>query len=69
MNLEIIIDNRETSLYNNMIERDLDKFENKITITKKQLEIGDIHLVFNDNIYVYERKTMNDLMSSIKDGR
>ena len=69
MNLEIIIDNRETSLYNNMIERDLDKFEKKITITKKQLEIGDIHLVFNDNIYVYERKTMNDLMSSIKDGR
>ena len=52
-----------------MIERDLDKFENKITITKKQLEIGDIHVVFNDNIYVYERKTMNDLMSSIKDGR
>ena len=29
MNLEIVIDNRETSLYNNMIERDLDKFENK----------------------------------------
>jgi crossover junction endonuclease MUS81 len=69
MNLEIIIDNRETSLYNNMMERDLDKFEKKITITKKQLEIGDIHLVFNDNIYVYERKTMNDLISSIKDGR
>jgi ERCC4-type nuclease len=67
INLEIIIDNRETSLYNNMIERDLDKFE--IKISKKQLEIGDIHIIFNDNIYVYERKTMNDLISSIKDGR
>jgi len=41
----------------------------KIKITKKQLEIGDIHIIFNDNIYVYERKTMNDLISSIKDGR
>jgi len=67
MNLEIIIDNRETLLFNNMIERDLDKYE--IKITKKQLEIGDIHIIFNDNIYVYERKTMNDLISSIKDGR
>jgi ERCC4-type nuclease len=67
MDLEIIIDNRETLLFNNMIERDLDKYE--IKITKKQLEIGDIHIIFNDNIYVYERKTMNDLISSIKDGR
>jgi ERCC4-type nuclease len=69
MKLEIIIDNRETSLFNNMIERDLDKFEINIKITKKQLEIGDIHIIFNENIYVYERKTMNDLISSIKDGR
>jgi ERCC4-type nuclease len=67
MDLEIIIDNREILLFNNMIERDLDKYE--IKITKKQLEIGDIHIIFNDNIYVYERKTMNDLISSIKDGR
>lgn len=67
MDLEIIIDNRETLLFNNMIERDLDKYE--IKITKKQLEIGDIHMIFNNNIYVYERKTMNDLISSIKDGR
>ena len=66
-NLEIIIDSREINLYNNMIERDLDKYE--IKITKKQLEIGDIHIIFNDNIYIYERKTMNDLISSIKDGR
>jgi ERCC4-type nuclease len=67
MNLEIIIDNRETLLFNNMIERDLDKYE--IKITKKQLEFVDIHIIFNDNFYVYERKTMNDLISSIKDGR
>jgi len=66
-NLEIIIDNRETMLYNNMIDRDLDQYQ--IKITKKQLDIGDIHIVFNDNIYIYERKTMSDLISSIKDGR
>lgn len=65
--LEIIIDNRETSLYNNMIDRDLDKYQ--INISKKQLDIGDIHIVFNENIYIYERKTMADLISSIKDGR
>jgi crossover junction endonuclease MUS81 len=65
--LEIIVDNRETSLFNNMIDRDLDQYQ--IKISKKQLEIGDIHIIFNDNIYIYERKTMSDLISSIKDGR
>jgi crossover junction endonuclease MUS81 len=67
--LRIIIDSRETNLYNNIIERDLDKYTDKITIIKQQLEIGDIHIEFNDLIYVYERKTMNDLLSSVKDSR
>ena len=67
--LRIIIDSRETNLYNNIIERDLDKYTDKITIIKQQLEIGDIHIEFNDIIYVYERKTMNDLLSSVKDSR
>lgn len=67
--LKIIIDSRETNLYNNIIERDLDKYTDKITIIKQQLEIGDIHIIMNDLIYVYERKTMNDLLSSVKDSR
>ena len=67
MSLNIIIDNRETNLYNNMMERDLDKYN--IIITKKQLDIGDIHITFNDINFIYERKTMYDLISSIKDGR
>jgi len=29
IDLQIIIDNRETALYNNMIDRDLDKYENQ----------------------------------------
>jgi len=67
--LKIIIDSRETNLYNNIIERDLDKYTDKITIIKQQLEIGDIHIEINDLIYVFERKTMNDLLSSVKDSR
>ena len=67
--LKIIIDSRETNLYNNIIERDLDKYTDKITIIKQQLEIGDIHIEYNDLIYVYERKTVNDLLSSVKDSR
>ena len=54
MTLNIIIDNRETNLYNNIIERDLDKYTDKITIIKQQLEIGDIHIEINDLIYVFE---------------
>ena len=67
--LKIIIDSRETNLYNNIIERDLDKYVDKITIIKQQLEIGDIHIQMDDLIYVYERKTINDLLSSVKDSR
>ena len=67
--LKIIIDSRETNLFNNIIERDLDKYVDKITIIKQQLEIGDIHIQIDDLIYVYERKTINDLLSSVKDSR
>lgn len=69
MQLSIFIDNRETKLYSSIIERDLDVYKDKICIEKTQLEIGDIHIKFNDVIYVYERKTVSDLLSSIKDGR
>ncbi len=69
MQLSIIIDNRETKLYSNIIERDLDVYKDKVVIEKAQLDIGDIHIKFNDITYVYERKTVSDLVSSIKDGR
>ena len=63
--LKIIIDSRETNLYNNIIERDLDKYIDKITIVKQHLELGDIHIEMNDLIYVYERKTINDLLDKV----
>ena len=69
MQLSIFIDNRETKLYSSIMERDLDVYKDKISIEKTQLDIGDIHIKFNDIIYVYERKTVSDLLSSIKDGR
>jgi len=73
MIINIIIDNRENLLYNTIKERDLDIYNNKIVIEKKQLDIGDIHLSFSINDiefnYIYERKTTNDLLASIKDGR
>ena len=67
--LNIYIDTREHQLYNNIIDRDLDKYKDNITITKKQLELGDIIIEFNDILMIFERKTMNDLLSSITDGR
>ena len=61
--MEIIIDNRENSLIK-LLE------ENKIVFIKKNLEIGDIQFIENDKlIYILERKTINDLGASIKDGR
>jgi len=69
MILTIIIDSREASLFSILNERDLDIYKDKIIIEKKQLDIGDIHVIFNDNCYIYERKTINDLLASIKDGR
>lgn len=69
MVLNIFIDSREHQLYNNIIERDLDKYKDNINITKKQLELGDIIIEYNEIQMIFERKTMNDLLSSITDGR
>jgi len=69
MNVQIIVDSRETKLFSLLTERDLDIYKNNISIQKEQLELGDIHIIFNEITYIYERKTVNDLLSSIKDGR
>ena len=60
--MELIIDNRENSLIKLLEENNIN-FE-------KNLEIGDIQFIENDKlIYIIERKTVNDLGASIKDGR
>jgi len=61
--MEIIIDNREKDI--------LELFKNNNIIHQnKNLEIGDIQFVINNEIiYIIERKTYDDLGASIKDGR
>lgn len=68
--MKIIIDNREPELLINNI-RELIK-EKKFTIEIKSLEIGDIHILEDNNIdpsIIIERKSLSDLIASIKDGR
>ena len=64
----IRIDNREKSLIKVLNER-LKSHSDKITMTVSQLDIGDVWIDAHDNSVVFERKTFQDLLSSIKDGR
>jgi len=66
--IELTIDSRESSLFNTIIERDLDIYKDYISIEKKQLDIGDIIISCNTK-YIFERKTVSDLLASVKDGR
>lgn len=60
MNIELEIDNREKKLIQLL----------DIQYSIKQLDIGDILIKLNNQIIIaIERKTMNDLFCSIKDGR
>ena len=67
--LIFIIDSRENSVYDDIIERDLDIYQDKIEFVKESICIGDIHIIYNNNTYIFERKTVKDLISSIHDGR
>ncbi len=61
--MNLIIDIRESKL--------ISLFENNnINFDKKQLDLGDIQINNSNNtVLVFERKTLNDLLSSIVDGR
>lgn len=64
--MKIIIDERETALY------DLCPKTGKIAIEKKVLNLGDIIFANDDETSIYlviERKSFRDLLASIKDGR
>jgi ERCC4-type nuclease len=83
--IKIYIDTRENkliNLINNPINNSDIKINNNfkkyveyinnsnIKIEIKSLDIADIHIYYNNKIIYYiERKTLNDLASSIKDGR
>ena len=67
--MKVIIDERETSLYNKCVE--LNTFAN-IQLSKQVLPIGDILFKTDDDtktVCIIERKSLADLLASIKDGR
>jgi len=67
--LTLTLDSRETKLIKDIKERDLDKYAQTIKIETKQLDIADISISSNEKTLLIERKTVSDLLSSIKDGR
>lgn len=67
--MQLIIDNRESALHNIILDRDLDVYADKILIKFEALELGDILIKYQDFTFVFERKTVSDLIASIKDGR
>jgi ERCC4-type nuclease len=65
----ITIDARETNIYNDIINRDLDNYKDKIEILSENLTLGDIHITYKNLVHIFERKTLQDLQASILDGR
>ena len=57
----ITIDARETNLYNDIINRDLDNYKDKIEIISENLTLGDIHITYKNLTHIFERKTLQDL--------
>jgi len=73
MNFELIVDNRESVVYDKLISLGSENFD-KIAVSVKPLPIGDFVLTKFDyekteTIAIFERKSLKDLLSSIKDGR
>lgn len=65
----IVIDQREHELIV-MIPNLIEQYNLPIQTTVKALDIGDIEIHKNDELYyIIERKSLNDLASSITDGR
>lgn len=70
MHMRLIIDIREQELINvckTMIANDT----NYVTVETEQLPIGDILIKTDEgkDVMIVERKTLQDLLASIKDGR
>jgi ERCC4-type nuclease len=61
--MQIILDYRESKL------NDLLRSEPNFNYLAQNLHLGDIQIIFNDTVYIIERKTLDDFSSSIIDGR
>lgn len=69
--MKVIIDERETSLYDLCINHE-NYAKDNFTLEKRMLQLGDILFTNDDESITYlciERKSLQDLLSSIKDGR
>ena len=70
--MKIIIDSREPENFLSLIKENVNKSID-LDISTQNLDIGDFHIYRNnDDEYpsiIIERKSLNDLISSIKDGR
>ena len=69
--MKLIIDKRESDLYNKT-KIHLEKYKfNNIVIYNEVLQLGDVMIKTDEDeiILIIERKTISDLLSSIKDGR
>ena len=66
--MRIIIDERETGLYEKCMELNTNE---SLHITKQVLALGDILFQTDDGtlISIIERKSLTDLLASVKDGR
>ena len=64
--IEIVLDERERDLYEEIL-----KIKTDIPISKRVLTIGDILITGNEDkpLLIIERKSLQDLLASIKDGR
>ena len=74
--MNIIIDNREHGLYEKMKHSFTDENKHLCLLSSDVLPIGDIEIIRTtqnpsktENICIIERKSLSDLLSSIKDGR
>ena len=69
--MKIVIDNREPPELKKYLETLITDFNN-INLEETNLDVGDIH-IYKDNdsnpSIIFERKSLGDLLSSIKDGR
>ncbi len=67
--IKLLIDARETQLNALLHARDLDTYTKHLQMDVMQLDLGDVHICMNERLWIFERKTVADLMASIKDGR
>jgi ERCC4-type nuclease len=64
-----VIDSRESKLIS-LFNSFYDVKNSKYLLSYESLDIGDIQIVYNNKIvHIYERKTLADLLASIKDNR